>query len=210
MKNSSFSTKTTFFSFPSIQVRHGSIYQVWLAVQEDCISVLDYATLVSSLDTTMICSVARNAEWKYVLTSHQFTRTITSVSDVFNRQVAPFQHPKKATSLTCLFEKWQIARINFPWCVLCVSFQKALNVYDYKTVVTFGGFKDDFMLSVNKVDPKTGKASGQTERLIYSMAKAKVIFILLLKCPQFLFSLLCQFLAKLEMHSGWHKTSRNA
>ena len=32
-----------------IQVRQGNIYQVWLAVQEDCISVLDYATLVSTV-----------------------------------------------------------------------------------------------------------------------------------------------------------------
>ena len=54
-------------------------------------------------------------------------------------------------------------------------FQKALNVYEYKNVVTFGGFKDDFMLSVNKLDSKSGKPSSQTERLIFSMTKAKVI-----------------------------------
>ena len=36
-----------------IQVRYGSLYQVWLAVQEDCISVLDYATLVSITSTEL-------------------------------------------------------------------------------------------------------------------------------------------------------------
>lgn len=57
-------------------------------------------------------------------------------------------------------------------------FQRAINVHEYKNVVTFGGFKDDFMLSVNKLDSKTGKTSSQTERLIFSMTKAKVDFVI--------------------------------
>lgn len=51
--------------------------------------------------------------------------------------------------------------------------------YKYRSVVTFGGWKEDFMLVVNKT---TQKGSGQselgTERLLFVMPRGKVSIIL--------------------------------
>ena len=68
----------------------------------------------------------------------------------------------------------------------CISILDATKLnpvfkYKYRSVVTFGGWKEDFMLVVNKM---TSKGSGQselgTERLLFVLPRGKILEITLL------------------------------
>ncbi|XP_028409734.1 pleckstrin homology domain-containing family H member 2-like [Dendronephthya gigantea] len=53
--------------------------------------------------------------------------------------------------------------------------------YNYRSVVTFGGWKEDFMLVVNKTTPKrSGQSELGTERLLFVMPRGKILEITLL------------------------------
>ena len=50
--------------------------------------------------------------------------------------------------------------------------------YKYRSVVTFGGWKEDFMLVVNKTTPKgSGQSELGTERLLFVLSRGKVIMV---------------------------------
>ena len=59
---------------------------------------------------------------------------------------------------------------------LCVDFfQRLMCRYRYKSVVTFGGWKDDFMLVVNQSIMRGGATVEQgTQRLLFVMSREKV------------------------------------
>lgn len=58
----------------------------------------------------------------------------------------------------------------------CVTFsQRAQSNFTYKSVVTFGGCRDDFMLVVSKrCDASQGHSYSKTEKLLFSLSKPKV------------------------------------
>lgn len=57
----------------------------------------------------------------------------------------------------------------------CV-FQRLMCRYRYKHVVTFGGWKEDFMLVVNQSIMRGGNTVEQgTQRLLFVMSRGKVI-----------------------------------
>ena len=59
-------------------------------------------------------------------------------------------------------------------CVL-IFFQRLMCRYRYKSVVTFGGWKDDFMLVVNQSIMRGGATVEQgTQRLLFVMSREKV------------------------------------
>lgn len=62
--------------------------------------------------------------------------------------------------------------------LLLLFFQRLMCRYRYKHVVTFGGWKEDFMLVVNQSIMRGGNTVEQgTQRLLFVMPRAKVILI---------------------------------
>ncbi|KAJ8308071.1 hypothetical protein KUTeg_012945 [Tegillarca granosa] len=65
--------------------------------------------------------------------------------------------------------------------VLEYSTMQPINSYDYRSVITFGGWKDDFMLVVNQlIESAPHHYEHHTEKLIFIMPKAKILEITLL------------------------------
>lgn len=54
-------------------------------------------------------------------------------------------------------------------------FQQPLNTYDYRSVITFGGWKEDFMLVVSQLfESAPHHYEHRTEKLLFVMSKFKV------------------------------------
>ncbi|XP_035206715.1 uncharacterized protein CG43867-like isoform X2 [Stegodyphus dumicola] len=64
--------------------------------------------------------------------------------------------------------------------VLDASSMQSLVRYAYSSVMTFGGCKDDFMLVVSSRNSVPGQERNSTERLLFAMAKPKILELTLL------------------------------
>lgn len=65
--------------------------------------------------------------------------------------------------------------------ILDHSSLQPINNFDYKSVVTFGGWKDDFMLVVNQlIESAPHHYEHRTEKMLFTMPKAKILELTLL------------------------------